>query len=355
MAKFSRNMIRLEDACERYLQRIANEGKAQQTVETSRYSLECLCKQLGNPWVHLITDEQMDKYCYGPKGLRLGKRGKPVKAASFNRYLSILKGFFEHAQLMHWTDVDPMRSIKSARKEASPRKLLLSASELTALLEACNSPVERIACALGMNTGLRSNDIRHLTIGDVSLTAGLIQTEIRKTKALDDKEITADLHVELIRWLDTYAQLMDLPSRADLPNHWYLVPVYKAPSAVVPNGRYKLYPERMYTVPWNLVKRPLSRIGHDPSGEGFHTLRRSSARLFFERLRSQGEGRDHALMIVKDYLGHANTAMTEHYLGLSVERTLRSKQLKGQSFISAMAQEEQARVEPVDTLRAIGG
>jgi integrase len=316
------------------------------TIKSSRYALRNMCDQLGNPWLHLVTDEQMDRYCYGPKGLKAGKRGKPIQASSFNRYLADLKTFYSFAQLMNWVDVSPMRTVKLMREDRAKRHLLLSASELMAMLDACQSPVERIGCALGMNTGLRSNDIRHLTIGDVSLAAGIIQTAIRKSRDFDDKEITADLAVELIRWLDEYAKLTGVGHRGNLPNEWYLMPVYKKlpPLAVKDGNPFKLFPTRMYTVPWRLVQRPLERIGHDVKGEGFHTLRRSSARLFFERLRDRGEGRDHALMIVRDYLGHASVVMTERYLGLSAERAIRTKELKGQSFISAMAQQEQERL-----------
>lgn len=354
MAKFRRTAIRLEDACQQYLRRIEAEGKAAKTIKSTRYALETMCDQLGNPWLHLITDEQIDRYCYGPKGLKAGKRGKPIQASSFNRYLADLKTFFAFAQLMNWVDVSPVRAIKAQREQKQTRKLFLSASELMAVLDACQSPVERIACALGMNTGLRSNDIRHLTIGDVSLTGGFIQTELRKTRSVDDKEITADLQVELIRWLDEYARITGVANRGELPSHWYLMPVYKRlPPLAVKNGQpFKLYPESMYSVPWRLVQRPLERIGHDVKGEGFHTLRRSSARLFFEKLR-ESEGRDHALMIVRDYLGHASVTMTERYLGLTAERAIRTKELKGQPFISAMAHTEQRRVEPSGALRAI--
>lgn len=355
MASFSRSMIRLDDACERYLQRSANEGKAGRTIESDRYILECLVAQLGNPWMHLITDEQMDKYCYGPRGMRAGKRDKQIRASSFNRYLSTLRALFAHAVVMHWIDVNPMRSIKSARADSPTPKLLLGASELQALLDACISPVERIACALGMNTGMRANDIRHLTIGDMSLAQGILQTEIRKTAGLDDKPITMDLHRELIRWLNEYARLMGLADRGELPNDWLLVPVQRAPSTFSKpgEGKYILYPDKMYKNPWVLVQRPLGRLGHKPSGQGFHTLRRSSARVFFESLRDRGEGRDHALMIVKDFLNHASTAMTERYLGLSAERAIRDSLLRDQPFISAMAQDEQKRVEPVGSLSAI--
>jgi integrase len=199
-----------------------------------------------------------------------------------------------------------------------------------------------------MNTGLRSNDICHLKIFDVSLAGGSIQTEIRKTRKLDVKPITLDLHRELDRWLDTYAALMSC-KREELDEDWYLMPSYYI-QPPTPNARegqertIRLHPDRRVANPHRLVQNPLHRLGYPTKGEGFHTLRRSSARCFFELLREKGEGRDHALMVVQDYLNHSNVQQTQHYLGLNQERALRDTILRDRSFLSSVAESEQARV-----------
>lgn len=339
-----RENIRLLQASDRYLSRIQNEGQSDSSIYTAKFTLKRLQKAVipelkANPFIHLITPTIMDDYCYGPNGIRAG-----IQAVSFNRYRSVLKLFFDYAIAMRWTDVNPMSGVKPARPDAQKPKLMLSATELMSLLDYANNPAERIGLALGMNTGLRGNDIRHLTIFDASLTSGTIQTEIRKVHKMDIKPITSDLHPELVTWLDFYADVMGLDSRADLPNDWLLMPAYHiaAPSAV--DRRIKPHPLKIHTRPWRLVQRPLARMGYPTKGEGFHTLRRSSARALFEALRKQGSGTDHALMVVKEYLNHANTAQTEHYLGLNTERTIRDALLKDKPFLSALAAEEQARI-----------
>jgi integrase len=336
--------IRLGDAVERFIARIEGEGQHDATVESARFTLKGLSDALGvDRWVHSITAAVMDNYCYGPKGIRQGASGAGLKAVSFNRYRSVLMSFFDYAVMMDWTDVTPMRGVAAAKPDMPTSKLRLSASELLALLDHCHNPIERVACSLGMNTGLRANDIRHLTVFDVSLSQGVIQTEIRKTSKLDSKPITMDLHRELTTWLDTYARLAGLANRSELPNEYILVPSYTVPPPIA--GRDPVIrPHRMLSHPWRLVQRPIGRMGYDTKGTGFHTLRRSSARAFFESLRDSGEGRDHALMIVKDFLNHGSTAQTEHYLGLNQERTIRDSLLRDQPFLSGLAQAEQARV-----------
>lgn len=334
--------IRLSEACTRYLERIKNEGQSPSSQYTARYALSRFQKSVAtsripDPWVHEITKEDMDDYCYGPNGIR-----RNVQAVSFNRYRSVLKVFFEYALTMRWTDVNPVDVITRARPDMPKSRLYLNAGELLSLLDHCANPIERISCSIGMNTGLRGNDIRHLTIFDASLASGVIQTEIRKTRKLDVKPITMELHWELVKWLNTYADLMGLSGREELPSDWLLVPAYRNPA---PRGEATItpFPTRVHTCPWRMVQRPLARMGYPTKSEGFHTLRRSSARALFESLRDAGEGRDHALMVVKEFLNHASVTQTEHYLGLNQERAIRDALLKDKPFLSALAQSEQRR------------
>ena len=336
---------RLVQARDWYLERIKNEGQSQTSIRTAQYALERFINTVhGNPYLHNITPEMMSEYCFGKNGIRVG-----IQAISFNRYRSVLKSFFDRETDMRWVDVNPVtQAVPRARPDMPKKRLMLNGGELMALVEEyCNTPMERVACSLGMNTGLRSNDVRTLKVFDVSLASGEIQTEIRKTKKLDVKPITAELHVELVRWLDFYAGKMGVGNRGNLPDDWLLLPSYHyspIPNASEPCVRFRPY--EVHDHPWRLVQRPLGRMGYPTKGEGFHTLRRSSARAFFELLRESGEARDHALMIVKDFLNHASVAQTEHYLGLDIERTMRDQLLKDKSFLPRLRAVEQARVEP---------
>lgn len=344
MPGLMRNNVRLAEAIERYLERCVNEGQAERSVYTARYALSRFRRTVAtrrepNPYLHTITSNVMDDYCFGANGIRRG-----IGSVSFNRYRSVLKVFFDHALIMRWVDVNPMDHIGRARPDPPKSRLLLNAGELLTLLDNCTNPIERIACSIGMNTGLRGNDVSRLTVFDASLASGILQTEIRKTRKMDQKPITTELHWELSHWLNEYARMMGLDSMAGLGDDWLLVPSFADEYGP---GRVRVIrprPTTRYAQPWNLVQRPLARMGYPTKGEGFHTLRRSSARALFESLREGGAGRDHALMIVKEFLNHTNTAQTEHYLGLSHERTIRDSLLKDKPFLSALAAAEQERV-----------
>ena len=359
MAPKIRTNVRLVDACDKYLARIEAEGQSRSSIYTANHALTRFQRTVAtrrdpNPLLHLISPETMDDYCYGESGLRSGREGKPIAAVTFNRYRSVLVNFFNYAVVMRWIDVSPMDGIRRARPDAQKVRLLLSAGEMIQMLEQAANPVERVALSIGMNTGLRANDIRHLTIFDANLSSGVLQSEIRKTRKFDEKPITMDLHRELVRFLDWYAHRLGLDSRSELPNDALLVPTYRNAAPREADREVHLRPYAMHTHPWRLVQRPLAQLGYPTKGEGFHTLRRSSARAFFESLRQSGEGRDHALMIVKDFLNHSSTAITEHYLGLSQERTIRDTLLKDKSFLTSFAQVEHSRVAPEGKVRQLG-
>jgi integrase len=161
------------------------------------------------------------------------------------------------------------------------------------------------------------------------LRAGYISTKIQKTGGVDRKPITQELDEELNRWLACYGANRHYYPVGGLPNTHLLVPSY----TIDPQGGLHLRPLQKLTHPHRLVQRAIASLDLPTEGEGFHTLRRSSARAFFEQLR-QSSNADHALMVVKSFLNHKNVSQTEHYLGISTERVLRDEALRGQSFLT---------------------
>jgi hypothetical protein len=78
-------------------------------------------------------------------------------------------------------------------------------------------------------------------------------------------------------------------------------------------------PDVQLTHPARVVQRALKRLGVEiEAGEGFHTLRRSAARAFFDSMAAAGH--DEALRMTSAFLHHSSTQVTEVYLGLRHER-----------------------------------
>ena len=268
-------------------------------------------------------------------------RPPALAPSSFNNYRQYLKLFFDFARAEAWVERNPMRHVDPV-PVPKRKRLQLSAQELLQGLETA-SPRDRIALAIGMNTALRSGDIMSLKVGDVNLTNDTLHAYIRKTKTYDDIPITTELRAELIRWFAHYAQVMGVePWEENLPNRWTLVPpahwqavnVWKAA-----DGGHLVYkPDMTNTKPQEIVHRMLERLGHPTYQEGFHTLRRSTARRFYEL--AMAEGVKDPMRMPQALLGHKRRDTTEHYLGMTVEKQMRDDLLRGKSFLRVVAETE---------------
>ena len=260
---------------------------------------------------------------------------------SFNNYRQYVMMFFKFALAENWIDRNPMRHVDPAPVVKRPR-LQLSAQELLAALDGA-TPRDRVALALGMNTALRAMDIMSLKVGDVNLSNNELSAFIHKTKQHDLIPITAELRAEIIRWFEHYADAMGLSDwMSDLPNEWILVPPmhFLAHNVWTPQagGRVVYKTTSVYSNPEEIVQRALKRLGHPTKGEGFHTLRRSTARRFYELAIAKGV-RD-PMRMPQALLGHQRRETTEIYLGMTIEKEMRDELLKGESFLRAVADEE---------------
>lgn len=334
MAKIT---YRYGEATSRYLTRLKARGSSDDTCRVVYFALQRLGRWLqseghGDPYVGGITVAAIDDYFFGPTGLTAGN----ISAITHNNYRAYVTGFFKWCHTMRFITESPMDAVARRRPDQPKPHLILSANEILAAIEGTANPRDRAMLAVAASTGLRSIDIRKLTVGEVNLETGNISTEIRKSRKRDVKPVPVELDQELRRWFTEYATLAGVAVR-DIPNDWMLFP--KMGYSPLSKAWY-VYPRVELIRVSHIASKALEQLGLPTAGEGFHTFRRSSARAFFEALQTDDRGRDRALLIVKGFLNHETTAMTEIYLGLSHERDARDRILKGQSFLGALAAQE---------------
>lgn len=272
--------------------------------------------------------------------------------SSFNNYRQYLNGFWTYCRGRGYVDTDPMQHVDPLKVPRRVR-LQLSADELLRMLETA-SPRDRIALAIGMNTGLRAGDITALKVGAVNLAAGTIHAYIHKTKKEREIDITAELDTELLRWFEHYAGVQGV-SVLELPNTWTLVPPAhwygNNPHKPALGGKTKYKTGMRYTHPETIVQDALKLLGHEPKGEGFHTLRRSAARVAFDLAIADGIG--DPIRIPMSMLDHVARGTTEIYLGVSHDKVLTTKMLRGKSFLGRAVEAEAEHADASSTVAYI--
>jgi integrase len=183
---------------------------------------------------------------------------------------------------------------------------------------------------------MRVND---LDLGNLTLDMYRI-----KNKMYDTMPVCDELREEMVRWLNWYRQ-----DQGTLVGSWYLVPSKKPDEWTNIDGVFQrvgglagLRPEQRIGHPYTIPQRALAALGYGTQQEGFHTLRRSGARALFDTLRDSGK--DGALMRVSSMLGHRDTKVTEHYIGLNTERDQRNAMLQGEAMFPQLQREQGLRV-----------
>ena len=317
------------DAVDEYLSHLRAKGLERNTIRTHETALRGALALIGNIYVANIKPEHIDKvfaaHTWAPP--------------THNLKLVNYRLFFAYCRRQGWMnrDYDPTegwRPLKAPRVEM-PR---IGIEDFARVLDAATDPRDRAVVALGLFTFCRASEIQTLRIKDLDFDANTVSIYRHKTKEADTLPMVTELKTEMVQWLNEYRR-----QTGELDGDWYLVPA-KGPlpmthnpltNRLAPSGApAPLNPTKAMSHPYRAAGRPLKAIGLTEKGVGGHVLRRSGARCLFDRLRS--EGYDGALRRVQAMLGHSKAAITEHYLGLELERVQRNEMLAGKPMFPDM-------------------
>lgn len=261
--------------------------------------------------------------------------GQDYAPRTRNLYLGHLRKFFDWARYNEYMGKkDPTYGWSPAKVIAADR-LRIPVARFPELLDAAGEQHarDRAALAVAMFTFMRGSEIQNLKISDLDLGEGRLHIYRVKTKEFDSLPVCAELAEEMITWLNYYRA-----EHGTLMPHWYLLPS-KGPNAwgmvdgtwQSMNETARLRPTEQMTHPYRLAQRAIKAIGYeDTLNEGMHTLRRSGSRALLDTLRS--EGTESALLRVGAMLGHKDTKVTAHYVGLQMEREQRDVLIAGKKM-----------------------
>lgn len=315
-----------------YLDDMTAQGMKHGTLTVRRSVLLRLCKHHPDRKLRSLTAGDLYRFLYGANGIARNRSGI---TASCQR--NSLKRFLEYAKLMAWIkeapDV-PLPHVPSQRSVKSPPTRLTEGQLLLLLDTAEPNPRLWGMLAVAMNTGLRISDVLKIRMGDLNFQAGSLAVWVQKTEKYDAMPVTLNLDEALRSYLLWYTQETGA-TLADVDA--YLFPGFAYAHGTGRKGwpGWKATTGRPPTYAWAhlKIKELLAETGIPvEQREAWHTIRRSVARIYFDRLRDQ-VSRDHALRQTSALLGHTKASTTETYLGMSAEVEARDESMRGKRFL----------------------
>lgn len=275
---------------------------------------------LDNPELRKITPDDVGRWW---DSLTLADSTKGTR-------LTQLRSFFRYCLDQGWIDKDPTTMLRAPKVRPEPRDRL-TADELLALLDLAHTLRDRCLLALAMNLGLRGGEIARLQWRDLDWSDQTIRVHVDKTNEVDDMPLTSELIVELAAWSQS--------TTSSQGRDTYVIPAQHVGAQGV---TYKW--GESVKEPYAVVKRALSDAGwEDVRYEGVHTIRRSVARLYFDKVENE-ETFDSALLATMTLLHHTRPETTLRYIGRDRATLARDRILKGRPFLTALRTPTQLRV-----------
>src|SRR5574343_462034 len=326
--------VRLSLAIDEYTRYQQARGLRPNSVRASMDALMPMLRETGDIYVCNITPQHVERFF---------TKNTHWKESTRNQRLGHLKAFLRWSAQRGYIDpkADPLfgwRTLPEPEKE----HLRVPVQEWPRLFAACRYPTETAAIAVGLYLFTRSSETAALRVGDVRFhdhTA--LVTRIKTGGSQDALPMSTELESILRDYLTWYAERCEQDSVPMGPDS-YLVPPRNTRLATWPFDEtidsLPLKTDRPYTKLGLMVHNIIDRAGYSKiEGEGWggHVLRRSGARALFDELVAQGY--DGALKTVQAMLGHKNAAMTERYLGLTLDRERRNTLLAGKPMFPSMS------------------
>jgi integrase len=264
--------------------------------------------------------------------VREWRNNLPVAPTSANKYADRVRAFMNYAREQGWLERG-MAKVNPLTVEPK-RPLRLDIDQIAALLDQASNQRDRAMLAVSMEWLLRGHEIAILRVGHLrGLTDDVADVRVMKTEgvwAWDEMVVTDSLRLELENWLHAYR----VHAGGPLADDAYLFPRLTSRLNGTAGREIRLYPQEQMSHPYLVVSRALTAIGADVGRQGFHTIRRSMARIRYDALVEAGT--PDPVGIVSALLHHKSRKTTELYLGVDGDRDRRNALMRSTSWVSAL-------------------
>ncbi|MDG9711178.1 tyrosine-type recombinase/integrase [Streptomyces sp. DH10] len=275
-----------------------------------------------------VQPHHVEDFFYGPGGL-----ADTCQRQTLGKYRNDMKQFFAWVHRRRWNALSAdalLEGVPDKSTRTNRNRYRMTRDELRHLLAHAEHPRDAALICFVACTGVRISEAKGMRIGDVSFNKSELYLTIPKTHEEITYPLTSDLEAQLRLWLAFYTEQV-----GKLRRTYYLFPAFKRRTfaeggGLTPAGL--LNPEGEITHPTKVLRPIADRAEIElEEGDGWHTLRRSFARILYDDLVHLGH--DAALRIVQAALNHKSVQTTERYLGLDLERQQLARALKGKPFL----------------------
>jgi integrase len=315
-----RSTPKVSDAARRYIAHRYGQGGSEGVRYALRSLLTRFARAVNDVQVGSLKPEHVDDFFYDPdKGLTV-----TCARTTLGKYYNDLKGFLTFCHRRGWCD-DPgflVGGVVHTSTHGKRNRLRLSEAQLWSLVEHAPTPRHAAMIVFAMHTGCRISEILDVKVKDLNFELGELSLRVIKTHEEDVMRISPTFERYMREWLTVYSQVCHVTQEARL--------FPAARRGLITRGRAVPWDERGFNTaqkinnPIHIIRACADAAGIAlEDGDGWHTVRRSVARIFFDK--ASHLGHDAALRMTSAFLHHKNTSTTERYLGLELEKVKRDE------------------------------
>jgi site-specific recombinase XerD len=277
-----------------------------------------------------VRPHHLEDWWYAEGGLADTCQGQTL-----GNYRNSMKQFLSFCHRRQWNPYTAellLDGIREKSTRVNRNRYRMTRAELRQLIAAADDPRDVALVCFVACTGVRISEALGMRVRDVSLKKGELYVFLPKTNQEVVYPQASDLETALREWMTAYTAQV-----GKLKPSFYLFPTMHGRKFVkgggwTPAGLYNpLHPIQQPRV----ILAPIAEraeIELEP-GDGWHTVRRSFARILYDDCVAMGH--DAALRVVQAALNHASVQTTERYLGLNLERQQFHRIMKGKPFLTA--------------------
>jgi integrase len=277
-----------------------------------------------------LKPHHLEDFFYGEGGL-----SDSCQRQTLGKYRNEMKQFLAFCHRRGWNALSAdalLDGITDKSTRTNRNRYRMTRGELRQLLAEAQDPRDSALVCFVACTGVRISEALGMRVRDVSFAKGELYVTLPKTHEEVTYPLASDLEAQLRAWQVAYAAQVGPLTRTHYLFPTYHGRVFATGGGMTPAGRYN--PSSPIQQP-RLILAPIAeRAGIElEEGDGWHTVRRSFARILYDDCVEMGH--DAALRIVQAALNHKSVQTTERYLGLNLERQQFHRIMKGRPFLTA--------------------